>query len=99
MTYTTLCTNIDLDLEISFDVTPSYPATRIDPEEPATAEIRQVWVSLPGGKRVVCPDWLFDLMDPDNWQDELVGNAQAAAYNDACDAADYRYEMRQEAAE
>ena len=100
MTYT-LTTDHDLDgisitAEWSYSVLPGYPATRIFPAEHAAVDDVQVKLSLDGKLRIECPDWLFDLLRPSD--DVLMEHAGERDEYDACEAAEYRRELREDAA-
>ena len=93
MTYEhSLSTDVSLDLTVGFTVSRGYAATRIDPEEPAIATVLEIYICLPGGSQVKAPDWLTNLIDVDEWQDQLVAAWNEYEFDDACDAADRRYE-------
>ena len=99
MTYT-LTTDHDLDgisitAEWSYSVLPGYPATRIFPAEHAAVDDVQATLTV-NGKAVDCPDWLFDLLRPSD--ETLLEHAGERDEYDACDAADYRRELREDAA-
>jgi len=92
--------NVDIDLEIEFTYQRGYPETRVDPAEPASVEISEIYIHLPTGGRVKCPTWLLAMIDPDEWQDELCAAAQEDAAEAAADEADARAEgATQQAAE
>ena len=85
-----------LKAEWTYSVTPYRARTWDSPEE--LPEVYDVDLCLRRGKSFEeCPQWLFDLIRPSD--DTLIEHANECAKSAAEDAAEYRRDMRLEAAE
>jgi len=91
---------VEVEAVITYTVTKFRPATMIDPEEPAMAEVSNFQLRKPKtGEWLTCPAWISEAFDVDdefmNW---LISDANDAdEYAKEC-AAEARLEARLEAA-
>ena len=86
----------DIEADWTYQVAPGYRATRTDPEEqPYVYDVEVAEMRFEGAV-VECPAWMvFYLMPP---ADDLIQNASESLEQAACDAAEYRRELREDAA-
>jgi hypothetical protein len=80
----------------SYQVDPGYRGDRIDPPEAPYAYDVALTEFRVDGKAVDCPDWLATHLMPT--AEELIQNASDSLEQAACDAAEYRRELREDAA-
>ena len=91
---------VEVEAVITYTVTEYRPATMIDPEEPAMAEVSNFELrKIKTGEPLACPEWISEAFEADdefmNW---LVSDANDAdEYAKEC-AAEARTEARLEAA-
>ena len=86
----------DIEADWQYQIDPGYPATRTEPAEPPYVYNVHVTELRFEGKVVDCPDWLAMHIMPT--AEALIENANESLEQAACDAAEYRHELREDAA-
>jgi hypothetical protein len=82
-------THHELTIEWEYTVSPGYPATRIDPPEPPSLEVKRAFVNI-AGRRYPAPDWLVEELLTETTEAELIEAAQEARADAIADYADSR---------
>jgi hypothetical protein len=85
---------VTITAEWSYSVEPGYRGSLVEQPYPATPYDMSVKVTM-DGKPLDPPDWLWAEAPSD---DDLIENANESLEQAACDAAEYRQELREDAA-
>ena len=87
-------------LDFAYTVSPTRPASRYEPAEPAQAHIVNTRLLAQDGQPLALPDWLRDLVEAhDGIYSALIEDCRAQTELDRDEAADAMRETMREAAE